>query len=646
MCGIAALFSTTTLVQAAWAKSMCDAVQHRGPDGEGVVLFRKPTLEPSLRAVTGGEDSPAVAVLGHTRLAIVDLSPAGSQPMERDGCWIVYNGEIYNHVELRKELAMLGHSFRSQSDTEVILAAHRQWGASCLDRLNGMFSFVLVDTRSRKVLAARDRFGVKPLYWWRSGAGFVAFASEIKQFLPLPGWKAVLNGDRAHDFLARAIYDHTDETLFEGVRQVRGGHRIEFELDVGGRAIFDGGVPRPVRWYEVPVGRCRGTFDDAAAEYGRLLKDAVRLRLRADVEVGSCLSGGLDSSAIVCLANGILRERENAGQATFTACADVPGFDERAHAEAVIRATGVRARFVYPSETELFEVLDRLVWHQDEPFGSTSQFAQWAVFRLAARSGIKVMLDGQGADETLGGYHLYFGARFANLLATRPQCLLSEFRGVHARHGYGYGWSLRQTAAALVPRALAYPVRTILDAPVWLNERALGRAATKFRPVAEASRRSVEELSRAQIERSSLPALLHWEDRASMANSVESRVPFLDYRLVELAVSLPEDYKISGGVTKRVLREAVRDIVPESVRMRMDKMGFQTPEEEWMRRQPQVFRRLMANALATSNGVLTVHASRLLDETIAGARPFSQLLWRMMTFGRWMALFDVAVPAA
>jgi asparagine synthase (glutamine-hydrolysing) len=420
MCGIAALYEPGA---PAWlaevTRAMTRAVRHRGPDGEGFASFgADATATPWLSdetppGVAGAREAPSGAVLGfgHRRLSILDLSIAGHQPMPdaRDECWLIFNGEIYNYVELRAELAGRGHAFASGTDTEVILAAWREWGAACLDRFNGMFAFVLFDRRTRRLFAARDRFGVKPLYLWRTPSGGLALASEIKQFTAHPQWRARLDGQRAYDFLNWGICDHTRHTLFAGVQQVRGGEYLLAPLD---------DVPRvePQRWYELKSAPFAGDFAAAGARFRELLDDSIRLRLRADVPVGSCLSGGLDSSSIVCTMRAQLGERAPALQNTFSAYSDVARFDERTYIEEVAAATGAERHAIVPSPDTLLTELDALTWHQDEPFGSTSIFAQWCVFRLARQNGVVVMLDGQGADEALGGYHGYFGPRLAGLL--------------------------------------------------------------------------------------------------------------------------------------------------------------------------------------------------------------------------------------
>ena len=665
MCGIAALFSTDPRPLGDLVQSMTTAVRHRGPDGEGFAIFSARGLATT---ALGGADTPvgtydariayapirdakpvsdAVAALGHRRLSIIDLTPAGHQPMSTaDGrFWIVYNGEIYNYIELRRELELLGHSFGSHSDTEVILSAYRQWGEQCLARFNGMFAFVLVDRTQRRVFAARDRFGVKPLYYWVSPVGLVAFASEIKQFTRLPGWRPIVNGQRAYDFLNWGLFDHTSETLFSSVRQLRGGEYVSCSMV----ELVKGVVVK--RWYDLTPADSPSSAEEAAVGLRSLLEDSVRLRLRADVPVGSCLSGGLDSSSIVCLANRLLRQvNADALQKTFSARSTDLRVDEGAFIDAVVGSTGVANFQVYPPLSALFEVLPLITWHQDEPFGSTSIYAQWHVFRLASEHNVKVMLDGQGADEQLAGYHVFYTVRFGSLLRTlrlcRLACEMAEVRRVHAM---GAKQLLAYTVSTLLPEGIKQSVRRQTGRPAvkpldWLDMRRLGAAPADPFSALGAKASSVRGLSLSQLLYTSLPMLLHWEDRDSMAHAVESRVPFLDYRLVEFVLGLPDDLKIAGATTKRVLREAMRGVLPEKIRIRTDKIGFDTAEEAWVRREcPEAFRATLRDATEASSGVLSPKALDFLDEVIEGRRVFSFIPWRMICFGAWMKRFDVQV---
>ena len=664
MCGIAAIFSQRPVPLSHLVREMTTAIRHRGPDDEGFALFSSQDFRVT---ALGGNDTPSavysaemvyaprknakasedsIAALGHRRLSIIDLSPAGHRPMcTADGLmWMVYNGEIYNYLELRTELELLGHSFVSRTDTEVILAAYREWGEQCLMRFNGMFAFVLVDRTARRVFAARDRFGVKPLYYWMSPLGLVAFASEIKQFATLPGWRPIVNGQRAYDFLNWALFDHTSETLFSGVRQLRGGEYVSSSLD----DIYKGIVAK--RWYELIPAPSPSSLGHAACGLRSLLEDAVRLRLRADVSVGSCLSGGLDSASIVCLVQQLLSGvGGNALQKTFSSRSPDLATDEGPYIDAVVRSTKIANLQVYPPLSSLFELLPRITWHQDEPFGSTSIYAQWHVFRLAAEENVVVMLDGQGADEQLAGYHIFFMARFGGLLRRlRLISLISEMTEVRRVHGMAVKKLLGYAVSPLLPEHMRQSLRRLLGHPAvkppeWLNTRRLGVAPADPFLSLGAHTASMRSLSHSQLLYTNLPMLLHWEDRNSMAHGVESRVPFLDYRLVEYVMGLPDDLKISGATTKLVLREAMRGILPEKIRLRTDKIGFATPEETWLCREAAAFRAALSDAVETSNGILSSKAVHYLDDVITGRRAFSFAIWRMISFGAWMKRFDLKV---
>lgn len=642
-------------------------MRHRGPDDEGYFLINTRSgkkincrgndtdIRLNLPLIDKFKHEEFDVAFGFRRLAILDLSPAGHQPMlSADGrLSIIFNGEIYNYLDLRTELTNDGYSFHTATDTEVILAAYDRWGLDCLSRFNGMWAFAIYDSHAHTLFLARDRFGVKPLYYWVSPQGFVAFASEIKAFSVLPGWKPYGNGQRIYDFLVYGILDHTDETMFCDVFQMAPGSYAHWPLrttEMMQLAAMAGNKLPTQQWYQLKPMPFSGNLMNAAEGFCERLTDSVRLRLRADVPVGSCLSGGLDSSSIVCIANRLLREQGVEGQQkTYSACTDVARFDERLYIDKVVADTGVHARYTYPSMDALFNLLPDLSWYQDEPFGSTSIFAQWCVFELATRAGVKVMLDGQGADEMLAGYHSFFGQRLAGLLKRFK--LLSMFREwnlIHTKHGYSNLTLARWTTRNCIP-ALAPLVATICGTSnkilAWLDIRRLGVEPDDFGRRWDRCGTTVQEVSNALITLISVPMLLHWEDRNSMAHSIESRVPFLDYRLVEYVLGLPDEFKISEGVTKRVLREGMRNILPEEIRWRMDKVGFATPEEIWMReKNTAYFRELLSEAISLSGGILKREVFDIFDNTVAGVRQFDFLIWRIISFGVWVKRFGVVLP--
>jgi asparagine synthase (glutamine-hydrolysing) len=594
MCGIAGVVAPSAALLRP-LPAMLDALRHRGPDDEGYVIVESGRRRASPyrgRHTVAGVPHPAFPAelsagcdlgLGHRRLAILDLSSAGHGPMPSpDGHrWITFNGEIYNYLELREELKGLGHSFATATDTEVILAAWDEWGPQCLPRFNGMWAFALYDGQRNVLFCARDRFGVKPLHY-HAAAGLFAFASEIKGLLAHPAVPRRPRESALHDFLVAGSIHEDAETFYEGIHTLAAGHHLTLDLSSRALAIE--------RWYTLPQERER---PEEAGEMGALLADSVRLRLRSDVEVGTCLSGGLDSSSIVAL-TARLREGDR-GRRSFSIVYSDPGLDESAHVDTVVSATGVDAARATPTSADLLRDLPDLVRHQDEPFPSASVYSQWRVMALAREARVPVLLDGQGADEVLAGYHYHYGPYLAGVAARRglPAALREAAR---ARRATGRPWSffLGLLAYHAVPLPDALRARAVRAAatqgrvPPALIAREFaaqgGAASQRHRP-----RTDLHSELRGGLQATSLPPLLRYEDRNSMAFSVEARMPFLDYRLVERAAALPASTLMRDGWTKAVLRDAMKGIVPDSVRCRRDKLGFATPERRWLREiAPQV----------------------------------------------------------
>lgn len=669
MCGITCLISVTPRPLGHILRSMTTTIAHRGPDDEGYLLLNHDTLFKCYGNQTNKDainntipwaanvniddthNIPTHVGLGHRRLSIVDTSPLGHQPMsyEKGRFWISYNGEIYNYAELRVELEKFGHSFLTKSDTEVILAAYSQWGSACLNRFNGMWSFVIVDRKKSTLFVARDRYGIKPLYYYQQNDGLLAFVSEIKQLDSMPSWRAKVNSQGAWDFLVWNVTDHSDETLFQNVHQFPAGHFIEFSYDKSipfknGKSCLATQV-----WYTPDNTRFEGSLDEAAQQFRELITDSVRLQLRADVPIGSCLSGGLDSSTLVCLMNQLLSPMSDIDQRTFSACSNIADVDESHWIRKVVESTGVQNSQVIPTVESLFENMRDLAWIQDEPYGSTSIFAQWSVFRLAGESGTKVILDGQGADEQLAGYHVFMAPALMGLLHQgRHLDMLKEIKALHSKLGYSY-WHIGQRLGDLIlPNAIRQPLRRFAGRSSsvqnsWLNASRLNQDKIDIEFAANPRHSSVTALSRSMLYSRHLPMLLRWEDRNSMAHSVESRVPFLDHRLVEFNLSLPDDYKLHHGLTKRVMREATKNILPEAIRCRTDKIGFATPEQYWIKKQaPDHFKKALHEAIEQSDGILTTEALKHYEKGLEGNNIALSECWRMISFGLWMDRFSVS----
>jgi len=549
------------------------------------------------------------------------------------GLSVVLNGEIYNYLELRRELESCGHRFESHSDTEVLLASWAEWGLGALARFNGMFAFVLLDPRNGGIVhAVRDRFGVKPLYWMQLGQT-IAFGSEIKQLRSLPEFVASLDLATTHDYLAIGRLDHSSHTFDSSIEQLTGGERAVVRLN----SILPK-VERQ-RWYSLTGEPIAGGLVDAASRFRDLLTDSIRLRLRADVPIGSCLSGGLDSSAIVCLAHTLLRaQQKHEGQITVTARFSDAAFDEWQYAARIIEQTGARPVEVWPTVERLQAELDSQLWHMDEPYGSTSQFSQWCVFDGAANAGLKVMLDGQGSDEQLAGYAgnetaLYTGLlRRGNVVRLTMEAL--SYRRKHANLPLSQLLLALRNVVPAVDHFLPSRLRLGAPTPAWL--RIHDATHTTATPAHDLNDSLLQ-----QTLRNSLPVLLRYEDRNSMARSIEARVPFLDYRLVEFLAGVPATMKLHDGVTKLVMREGLRDVLPPAVRDRRDKMGFVTPEETWLRRSAtDWFRDTTLDSIHAAADLIDVReAESTLANVIAGKAPFSFAIWRLLCFGRWLEIF-------
>ncbi len=577
---------------------MSEQLVHRGPDGVGT----------EIRGCTG---------LVHRRLAIIDLSEDGLQPMTNEDrtLWLVYNGEIYNYIELREELTGKGHRFHSRSDTEVILHAYEEWGTGCLQRFNGMWAFALWDEKAQQLFCARDRFGIKPFYYTGIGGSFL-FASEIKGLLSHPDAGKKPDDEILGTYLAWGVQDHSARTMFDGIYQLKPAHAILVTKD---------GPHTPYQYWDVTI---NGTIRSDAGRgqedrFLDLLKDAVRIHLRSDVAVGTCLSGGIDSSTLAVLINNLIRdeapESVSDRQKTFSVVFNDKRFDESRYIDELVDATGVDSHRTEPEPAQLWEDIDRLVWVQDEPFGSLSIYAQYCVMRLA-RKNVKVVLDGQGADELLGGYLAYQAGYIRGLLHSyHLGSALGEIAGSFRHHG-GF---FRSALGQLFTRRSR---RSLLTVSAQKIDRYGG---------------SLPEVLHRELTSTNLPALLHYEDRNAMAFSIESRVPYLDVRLAEYIASLPLDRKIRNGITKIALRNAVKGIIPESIRCRMDKMGFVTPEEIWMKETLRPFilsvlgsERFRARPYWNADAVLKDYQA-FLD----GRSVYSPELWRIVCTELWLVKF-------
>jgi len=529
---------------------MSERIAHRGPDGSRIVV----------RDHRVG--------LAHRRLAIIDLSDAAAQPMRSpSGAEIVYNGEIYNYIELRTELKALGVNFQTESDTEVLLAAYDEWGTACLEHLNGMFAFALYDPRRRMLFAARDRFGEKPFYYHRTPDGRFVFASEIKALLAHPNVPCRPQMRSIFRFLRYKETDRDPETFFEEIWALPPAHFLTLSVD-------DGRVELHRYWALADTPIDLSPRAELVERYRDLLADSIRIRLRSDVPIGSSLSGGLDSSAIVGY---IARACGVEHQHTFSARFPGHALDEGRYIGDVVAFT--RAEGYEVVAVPDAAALARTAWHQEQPFLSLSIFAQWSVMRLAREAGVKVLLDGQGADETLGGYHFYLGAHYRELFRRGRWVRLAREVSAYADQN-----GLRRLGALSY---YALPVEVARQAKRFVPARGVAR---EFAAVHGGMQEALPRIYRDELRQAlyasatstMLPSLLRYADRNSMAFSREVRLPYLDHRLAEFAFRLPSEMRLHGATTKLILRDAMREYLPGSVRARLDKIGYAPPQRAWL----------------------------------------------------------------
>jgi len=658
MCGIAGIVSFQDRpVDLDLLQEMTDRQAHRGPDGEGFLLSWLESggfchaLVPHTRHWDGR--ARVRVALGHRRLAILDLSERGLQPMTAGDarCWIVFNGEIYNHRELRGALEAHGYTFKTRTDTEVLLQAYLAWGEECLARLQGMFAFAIWDGARGRLFCARDRLGIKPFYYGTSAATFT-FASEMKALLACPGLDRAVDDDAVIGFLLHANCDYGERTLLRGVKALPPAHRLT--VDLGGQVDV-----RP--YWQLAPQAANGIPDRTRLEGLReLLTSTIRSHLISDVRAGSCLSGGIDSSTVVSLIGKIWREQPDAAAAlgdrffTFTSCWDYPELDEREYAGTVARAVGAEPHLVFPSAQDFWQAFPRMAWHQDMPFPSLSYYAQWCVMRAAREAGVKVLLDGQGGDEVFGGYAKFRYAYLASLLRSGHLVRMAREVGATLAQGDLYVLDLRRGYRYL-PKQLRrlFGVDALLQGALRADwDRAISAESTpatrwwRYAASAGAGESAATLMQRIQVDDifiDTLPLLLRMEDRSSMAFSLEARVPLLDHQLVDYGVSLPDHLKIQNGWSKFAIREAMRGVLPDVVRRRKTKLGFAAPDRRWLARElrPQVTELIedtlrcekYVDAAALRRWYGSSHATDANEESYLG-------LFRVLALEMWMRAFD------
>jgi len=584
---------------------MNNCIKYRGPDDEGIYLSENLSM-------------------GHKRLSILDLSEKGHQPLfyDEDNLIIVYNGEIYNYLELRKQLLDKGYTFNSNTDTEVLLAAYKEWGFNCLNKFNGMWAFCIYDKKKQILFLSRDRFGIKPLYYYKNRNQFI-FSSEIKPIL-LHNIKTSPNKKLICDYLLYNIEDHTNQTFFLGINKLPKGSYATFNLKTQKFSIN--------RWWENKYGERFIPPEKAVRTLTELLRDSVNKRLISDVPVGTCLSGGIDSSTIATL----IHKSKKSEITTFSAV--FPGFklDESQYIDSLSTFTKIKNVKTTPNPTSFYKEIYNFIEIHGEPVPGPSPYSGFCVYRLAKENNTTVLLDGQGADEILAGYHYFYGFYLKGLLKKgKVRKFISEFlsliKGKHGKLG------LFSFIFLFLPSQLR---RLYFYLKNNINKEFYKRNMTDFVD-RYYSCSNLKEALKFHLDYK-LEHLLKWEDRNSMAHSRESRVPFLDYRIVKFIAFLPETYIIKNGETKWLLRKAMTNLLPSNILKRKDKIGFAAPEDEWTRSEEfkELINELFIKKPPLCNDYINLKKlKKMIRQHLQRKKNYGRQLWRIIFLEIWLRQF-------
>ncbi len=623
MCGIFGVIGETDSDE---LLKVSQILKHRGPDDEGFCSI------PDVKHFAGSDTVKTLSLpqingslkgaFGYRRLSIIDLSSKSHQPMEKDGYVVVFNGEIYNFVSIREELEKLGHRFYSSGDTEVLLTSYIHWGERCVDHFNGMWSFSIWDPKRRVVFASRDRFGIKPFLYFHDDKYF-AFASEQKALLKFSKVPNEPDLEDAKRYLVWGMQNFSEDCMFKGIKRLLPSHNLIFDVDTGELKTYE--------YWNVHPNTEKSVYDERQAKlyfekFREIFTDAVKLRLVSDVKVGTALSGGIDSSSIVYTVGELMKTQNITSigdvQYTFSAVYGNYKADESKWIDIVAKETGVRSLKVIPDSKGLGRDLETLAYVHDEPFDSTSTYAQYRVMKLVRESGVTVTLDGQGGDEIAGGYPLYMPIM---VLENFPnKIFFSEIKNLKkANSSFGL---LVRTIGTRYMNGMAQR-RYFAEISKGLFNHEIKFIPYGGRSKAEFSHMNLRSWSDMREE---LVDLLKTADRNSMAFSIESRFPYLDYRLVEFAMSIPSAYKIHEGWTKYLSRKSFEGLINEAVLWRKDKLGFPTPQKEWFE---MGFSDFAMNYISNSKFL------RYLDVNVDGK--FShKLLWRLVNLAAWAKAFE------
>lgn len=549
MCGISGIINKdNSSINSTDIENINNLISHRGPDSEG--FYHQSNFS-----------------LAHRRLSIIGLGKEGHQPMSYLNKYtITFNGEIYNYIEIRDELKLKGYTFSSSTDTEVILAAYDKWGEECVNRFNGMWSFVIHDSEKQILFCSRDRFGIKPFYYLNNKNQFI-FGSEIKQLLYFID-KPCVNKKVLLDYLIVGFEDHKDETFFQNIHKLTPGYNLIYNLQNHTFNIE--------KYYHLKFSSSNIDENESIDNYAKKLKTAINIRMRSDVKVGTCLSGGLDSSSVAAIASSIYSKNSKDKFNAIHAKSSETASDESSYASMVASHCNLKLNTIEPTTSDFNENIDEIIFTQEEPFGSPSIFMQYFVLKKAKEINCKVMLDGQGGDETLLGYEKYYPAylKSLNFVSFIKEFINSSNNSKLSKiellkyFFYFTKYSIR--------------IKRLKQKNSYLKDEILTKYRSETLKNLSESYLNIEKLQLFEIEKTQLPHLLRYEDKNSMRNSIETRLPFIDYNVLEQALSTNNKFKINKGWTKYILRKSVNDLLPKEVVWRKNKLGFNAPENKWI----------------------------------------------------------------
>lgn len=610
MCGIAGSFNRTENLdflknQIEDVKTMVKAQHHRGPDH--TAYFAEHNI-----------------CLGHNRLSIIDLNNNANQPFIYNDLVIVFNGEIYNYKEIKKELSEFGYTFRTKSDTEVILAAYSHWGTKAVDHFIGMWSFVIWDQKKEEIFCSIDRFGIKPLYYFIDQNGIFYFASELKAFYNLKNFNKTINKNYIKRFLNLGWMHYKDETIFENC----------FAIEPATQMVINKSEIKKEKYWTINYTKNKSiTLPEATQQFSKLLKDSISLHLRADVDLAFSLSGGIDSSSLVSLC---AKEKLSGGPiSSYHIYYDTHKFNEKKFAELVVNKNDnqVNPTYYSPNNSELVKDLDHFLYHQEFPVSGSSPFSQYYLNKLVKKDNIKVLIEGQGADEYLGGYlHGFFRLFHDNIFNIG---LISEIK----EHYVKQELDIKNLINRLIKTGATF----------MYSEEEMSKGEYKwltpelYRDTTVPIKHEIDGITRLDkflngiLTKTTLPGLLQIADRNSMAFSIEARVPFLDHRLVEFCATLPNEFLMSKGVTKKILRESMKPYLPEEIYNRYDKVGFVTPgESKWLRGSLSFLLEDIKSDNFEELGIYSDKLKSIIAEYKKGDDKYAKLVWRIAILNRWL----------